>query len=125
MDKWVWEDINLNSAGDLARYLLTYRYFKVGDHRVVFYITHYGEVGFSVNGAVTWDFINPWVGAKILLRLKKLWPEMLKEAKEKGLAPYCWPVDDDDDSAYWRRVRAFVKAGFQLPDSEGKMTYVG
>lgn len=123
MDKWVWEDINLDQVEDLALYLLTYRFFKVSDHRVVFYITHYGEVGFSVDGAVTWDFINPWIGAKILLKLAKLWPEMVKEAKEKGLTLYCWPNDDDD--AYSRRVRAFLKAGFKFPDNEGKMTYEG
>jgi hypothetical protein len=123
MEKWVWEDIRLDNEGDLARYLLTYQYFKVADHRVVFYITHYGEVGFSVDGAVTWGDINPWIGAKILIRLKKLWPEMVKKAKGKELSLYCWPVEEDE--AYSRRVRAFSKVGFSAPNGEGMMTFAG
>jgi hypothetical protein len=125
MEKWVWEDINLDSEEDLQSYLLTYEYFKVGNTRVVFYISYYGEVGFTVDGSLMTDSVsvNPLVGAKVFIHLKKVFPKFIEKARKSGIEIFCWPVQVDE--AYSRRVRAFSKVGFSAPNDEGMMTYVG
>lgn len=122
MENWVWEDMNLDSADDVAEYILAYHAFRVGKHRVVIAICKDGDTSFTVNGACDAEGnVSPIEGGRILLGLLKAWPRLLDSAKSAEVTPFCYPTETDGLAC--KRVQMFLKVGFCPPSEDGRMTY--
>jgi hypothetical protein len=120
VEDWIWQDMNLDSAADVADFILAYHAFHVGRHRVIISICKDGDTAFSVNGACdAEENVSPLEGGRILLGLLRAWPQLLAVAKAGGVTPFCYPTETDGLAD--KRVQMFLKAGFALPDAEGRM----
>jgi hypothetical protein len=114
--------MNLDSATEVAEFIVAYHAFRVGRHRVVIFICKDGDTAFAVDGACDAEGnVSPLDGGRILLGLLRAWPQLLAAAKAAGVTPFCYPTETDGLAE--KRVQMFLKAGFSHPSEDGRMIH--